>query len=224
MLVCSQLVGMRAGQDAKFFQSTQVVDEARHNEVLQRYLDLRLDGEIYPLAGNVREIFDTLLGTSSWYLKTIGLQLVAETFAVSLFRMLAESSKDADAARGLPAHPAGRGAAHGLCHAVVAGGRRRGGGGRASRDGRLRGVGARAARLRGTFPLAVYQEMGFGKADLDEIKQFRRERAAGGDETAFRKYFRRDLHDGLVRNLRKVGLITDRIAPSLESFGLKLAA
>ena len=56
---------------------------------------LRLDGETYPLAGNVREIFDTLLGTSSWYLKTIGLQLVAETFAVSLFRMLAESSKDA---------------------------------------------------------------------------------------------------------------------------------
>jgi len=56
------------------------------------------------------------------------------------------------------------------------------------------------------------------------VMHHRRERAAGGDETAFRKYFRRDLHDGLVRNLRKVGLITDRIAPSLESFGLKLAA
>ena len=27
-----------------------------------------------------------------------------------------------------------------------------------------------------------------------------------------------------LRNLRKVGLITDRIAPSLEGFGLKLAA
>src|ERR1700731_639469 len=95
MLVCSQLVECVQGQDAKLFQSTQVADEARHNEVLQRYLDLRLDGEIYPLGGNVKEIFDTLLGTSSWYLKTIGLQLVAETFAVSLFRMLAESSKDA---------------------------------------------------------------------------------------------------------------------------------
>ena len=85
-------------------------------------------------------------------------------------------------------------------------------------------VWALSRTLAGTFPLAVYQEMGFGKAELDEIKQFRRERAAGGDETAFRKFFRRDLHDGLVRNLRKVGLITDRIAPSLQSFGLKLAA
>ena len=95
MLVCSQLVENVVGQDAKLFQATQVVDEARHNEVLQRYVTLRLDGETYPLAGNVREIFDTLLGTSAWYLKTIGLQLVAETFAVSLFRMLAELSKDA---------------------------------------------------------------------------------------------------------------------------------
>jgi rubrerythrin len=94
MLVCSQLVENVQGQDAKLFQATQVVDEGRHNEVLHRYLALRLEGETYPLAGNVREIFDTLLGTSAWYLKTIGLQLVAETFAVSLFRMLAESSKD----------------------------------------------------------------------------------------------------------------------------------
>ena len=78
--------------------------------------------------------------------------------------------------------------------------------------------------LRGIFPLAAYEELGFDRAEIEEIKLLRRERAAGGDETAFRKYFRRDLHDGLVRNLRKVGLITDRIAPSLESFGLKLAA
>ena len=78
--------------------------------------------------------------------------------------------------------------------------------------------------LRGIFPLAAYEDMGFDRGDIEEIKHLRRERAAGGDETAFRKYFRRDLHDGLVRNLRKVGLITDRIAPSLESFGLKLAA
>jgi hypothetical protein len=60
--------------------------------------------------------------------------------------------------------------------------------------------------------------------DSEEIKRFRRERAAGGDETAFRKYFRRDLHAGLVRNLRKVGVLTPRIAPDLESLGISLAA
>ena len=135
MLVCSQLVENVVGQDAKLFQATQVVDEARHNEVLQRYVTLRLDGETYPLAGNVREIFDTLLGTSAWYLKTIGLQLVAETFAVSLFRMLAEFVEGRDPAPGVPPHPAGRSAPHGLWHAVLAGGRRRGIGCGAPRDG-----------------------------------------------------------------------------------------
>jgi hypothetical protein len=85
-------------------------------------------------------------------------------------------------------------------------------------------VWALSRTLSGIFPLAAYQEMGFSKSELDEIRQFRRERAAGGEETAFRKYFRRDLHDGLVRNLRKVGLITERISPSLAAFGLKLAA
>ena len=84
---------------------------------------------------------------------------------------------------------------------------------------RISPSGRSSRTLAGIFPLAAYQEIGIGKAEIDEIKQFRRERAAGGDETAFRKYFRRDLHDGLVRNLRKVGLITDRIAPNLQSFG-----
>src|SRR5215471_12393842 len=60
MLVCSQLVENVHGQDAKLFQASQVVDEARHNEVLHRYITLRLDGKTYPLAGNVREIFGTL--------------------------------------------------------------------------------------------------------------------------------------------------------------------
>src|SRR6185369_12857082 len=70
--------------------------------------------------------------------------------------------------------------------------------------------------LRGIFPLAAYQDLGFSKADIEEIKQLRRERAAGGEETAFRKYFRRDLHGGLVRNLRKVGLMSDTVVSALE--------
>jgi rubrerythrin len=223
MLLCSQLVECVQGQDAKLFQSTQVADEARHNEVLQRYLELRLGGDIYPVGGNVKEIFDTLLSTSSWYLKTIGLQLVAETFAVSLFRMLAESSKDAvlrqvcrrilqDEARhmgfAMLSLPEMVGQASDAEH----------------REMEDFAVWALSRTLGGIFPLSAYQEMGFAKAELDEIKQFRRERAAGGDETAFRKYFRRDLHDGLVRNLRKVGLLSERIAPNLQSFGIKLAA
>jgi rubrerythrin len=223
MLVCSQLVENVHGQDAKLFQATQVVDEARHNEVLHRYMALRLDGRSYPLAGNVRELFDTLLGTDAWYLKTIGLQLVAETFAVSLFRMLAESSKDEVLRQ--------------VCRRILQDEARHMGFGMLSlpslvaeaseaerREMEEFAVWALNRTLRGIFPLGAYEEMGFGKADIEEIKRYRRERAAGGEETAFRKYFRRDLHQGLVRNLRKVGVLTDRNAPAIEALGISLAA
>ncbi len=223
MLVCSQLVENVQGQDEKLFQATQVVDEARHNEVLHRYLALRLEGRNYPLANNVQEIFDTLLGSSSWYLKTIGLQLVAETFAVSLFRMLAESSKDPvlrqvcrrilqDEARhmgfgmlSLPAVVAEASAAE-------------------RREMEDFAVWALNRTLRGIFPLAAYEETGFSRVEIDEIRQLRRARAAGGEETAFRKFFRRDLHAGLVRNLRKVGVLSERVAPDLQALGISLAA
>jgi hypothetical protein len=223
MLVCSQLVEAVEGQDQKLFQATQVVDEARHNEVLHRYIALRLEGRTYPLANNVREIFDTLLGTGAWYLKTIGLQLVAETFAVSLFRMLAESSKDAvlcqvcrrilqDEARhmgfgmlSLPAVVAAASAAE-------------------RREIEDFAVWALGRTLRGIFPLAAYEELGFSRAEIEEIRQLRRARAAGGEETAFRKFFRRDLHAGLVRNLRKVGVLSPRIEPDIAALGLPLAA
>src|SRR5258707_3963911 len=223
MLLCSQLVECVQGQDAKLFQATQVADEARHNEVLQRYLDLRLDGEIYPLGGTVKEIFDTLLGTSSWYLKTIGLQLVAETFAVSLFRMLAESSKDAILCQ--------------ICRRILQDEARHMGFGMLSLPAVVAEASAAERRemedfavwalnrtLRGIFPLAAYEEMGFGKADIETIRQYRRDRAAGGEETPFLQFFRPDPHAGLVRNLRKVGVLTPRIAPGLESLGISLAA
>src|ERR1700678_3758329 len=94
MLACSQLVDMVPTNDAKFFQSTQVVDEARHAEVLSRYLIEKCDGNIYPMSANIKTLFDYLLGQGKWFIKTVGLQLVAETFAVGLFRMLAETSQD----------------------------------------------------------------------------------------------------------------------------------
>jgi hypothetical protein len=223
MLVCSQLVENVVGQDAKLFQASQVVDEARHNEVLHRYITLRLGGETYPLAGNVQEIFDTLLGTNAWYLKTIGLQLVAETFAVSLFRMLADSSKDAILCQ--------------VCRRILQDEARHMGFGMLSLPAVVAEASAAERRemedfavwalnrtLRGIFPLGAYEDMGFSKADIETIRQYRRDRAAGGEETAFRKFFRRDLHQGLVRNLSKVGVLSKRIAPDLEALGISLAA
>src|SRR5437773_1626460 len=61
LLACSQLVNMVSGADQKFFQATQVQDEARHNEVLERYIAKRLDGLHYPMPDNERVLFDRVL-------------------------------------------------------------------------------------------------------------------------------------------------------------------
>src|SRR6266498_3608577 len=94
MLACSQMVDIVTGTDQKFFQATQVTDEARHNEVLERYLQARLDGLHYPMPENERILFDSILTDPRWYIKTIALQLVAETFAVAMFKMMGEAAVD----------------------------------------------------------------------------------------------------------------------------------
>ena len=223
MLVCSQLVETVQGTDAKFFQATQVVDEARHNEVINRYMAEKLNGLCYPLAGNVRELFDTLLGDSRWTVKTIGLQLVAETFAVALFKMLGETAKDS--------------LFRDICRLILQDESRHMGFGMLSLPSVIATLSekerieledfthwALVRTLTGLFPGEVYREMGFSAADVQAIQTMRRGRAASNDNTVFRTTFKRDLHTTVLQNLARVGLLTDRIAPKLESLGFRVPA
>ena len=222
MLVCSQLVETVSGSDAKLFQATQVMDEARHTEVLERYVQQRLGGLRYPMPDFERELFDTLLGDRRWTVKTIGLQLVAETFAVALFRMLAESSRDPLLRQ--------------ICRFILQDESRHMGFGMLSLPavvGEMTGAEreeleefthwALVRTLTGQFADPVYREMGFGADDLREIHAQRRARAAGAEGSHFRRLFRKDLHATLLANLEKVGLLTDRMRPRLESVGIRAA-
>ena len=221
MLLCSQLVECVSGTDAKFFQATQVVDEARHNEVLNRYVTERMGGLRYPLPDFERELFDTLLSDSRWTVKTIGLQLVAETFAVALFRMLAETSKDPLLRQ--------------VCKLILQDESRHMGFGMLSlpdvvgqmTDAERKDMEevthwALVKTLTGQFPAQVYQEIGFTDAEIKEIHGHRRERAAGAEGSHFRKLFRKDLHGTLLANLQKIGLLTERMRPRLESVGIRI--
>ena len=223
MLVCSQLVETVQGTDAKFFQATQVVDEARHNEVLNRYMAEKLGGLYYPLAGNVRELFDTLLGDSRWTVKTIGLQLVAETFAVALFKMLGETAKDS--------------LFRDICRLILQDESRHMGFGMLSLPSVIAALSekerieledfthwALVRTLTGLFAGEVYRDMGFSEADIKAIQTMRRGRAASTDNIVFRTTFKRDLHTTVLQNLARVGLLSDRIAPKLESLGFSVPA
>jgi hypothetical protein len=219
MLACSQLVDIVPTNDAKFFQATQVVDEARHTEVLSRYLLERCGGRVYPMNRNLRVLFDFLLGEGKWFIKTAGLQLIAETFAVGLFRMLAETSIDpllrtickrilSDESRhmgfsvlGLPDMIAS------LSPSDMA---------------ELEDFAAEACRLvlRGQFAREAFETVGFSESEIKQVQQARVEKARSNDYTLFRQVFRREMYTQLVANLKKVGLLTLRMADNLRQIGI----
>ena len=219
MLACSQLVDMVPTNDAKFFQCTQVVDEARHAEVLSRYLMEKCGNRIYPMSKNIKHLFDYLLGQGKWFIKTAGLQLVAETFAVGLFRMLAETSQEPllktiskrillDESRhmgfsviGLPEMIAS------LSPSDFA---------------ELEDFTAEACRLvlRGQFPRPAFEKVGFSEKEIDEIQRYRVENAKSNDYIYFRQVFRREMYTQVVSNMKKVGLMSDRTKANLMKLGI----
>src|SRR5881275_2291974 len=221
LLACSQLVDIVQDADAKFFQATQVVDEARHNEVLDRYITERLDNRKYPIPANARDVFDSILGESRWYVKTIGLQLVAETFAVALFKMMAESARD-------PVLEA-------VCRKILQDESRHMGFGMLALPEVVHGASPGERReledytcfavektLTGFFPLEAYEDVGFSRAQIEEAKCYRRSAAARNDYAPFRKLFKRDMHASMVANLARLGLLTERVRPRLETLGITL--
>jgi P-aminobenzoate N-oxygenase AurF len=219
MLACSQLVDMVPGNDAKFFQATQVVDEARHTEVLSRYLLDKCGGRIYPLTGNIKTLFDYILGHGKWFVKTVGLQLLAETFAVALFRMLAETAKD----------PLLRE----ICKRILLDESRHMGFSILALPEQIRSLGPGELReleeftreairlvLSGQFPREAYEAVGMSAAEIEEIRRVRKEQAVGGDAAYFRKLFKREMHTTVVTNLNKVGLLNERTAGFLREIGI----
>jgi hypothetical protein len=222
MLACSQLVEVVGGADQKFFAASQVMDEARHNEVLDRYITERL-GIRYGMPQNERDLFDSILTESRWYLKTIALQLVAETFAVALFKMMGESARDPVLAE--------------VCRRILQDESRHMGFGMLSLPKVVKDASESERReledytyfalektLMGFFPAEAYQDMGFGPAEMDEVRRYRRETAKSNDYAPFRKYFRKDMHSSMVQNLARIGLLSDRVRPRLERLGISLPA
>lgn len=219
MLICGQLVNIVPDIDAKFFMATQVVDEARHSEVLTRYL-LDKVGTTYPLTESLQKLFNDILTVPQWYLKTVGTQLVAETLAVSLFRMLEQHSQD----------PLIRV----ICRRILSDESRHMGFGMLSLPEQIADLSeaerrevedfaceAASGLLRGQFPREAYEAVGFSASDIEDIKKMRNEAALKNEYIFFRKFFKKDFHASLWNNMTRVGLLNERTIAKLGSLGIQ---
>jgi hypothetical protein len=73
--------------DAKYYASTQVMDEARHVEVFSKYLDEKLSGH-YPINGHLESLLDVILADSRWDITYLGMQIMVEGLALAAFGFL----------------------------------------------------------------------------------------------------------------------------------------
>ena len=70
--------------DAKYYASTQVMDEARHVEVFSKYLDEKLSGH-YPINAHLRLLLDDIIADSRWDMTFLGMQIMVEGLALAAF-------------------------------------------------------------------------------------------------------------------------------------------
>ena len=70
--------------DAKYYASTQVMDEARHVEVFAKYLDTKLSGH-YPLNAHLGLLLDDIIEDSRWDMTYLGMQIMVEGLALAAF-------------------------------------------------------------------------------------------------------------------------------------------
>ena len=70
--------------DAKYYASTQVMDEARHVEVFAKYLDSKLSGH-YPINAHLKLLLDDIVNDSRWDMTYLGMQIMVEGLALAAF-------------------------------------------------------------------------------------------------------------------------------------------
>ena len=93
LLVASQLASCAPSFNAKLYAASQTFDEARHVEVFNRYLRTKV-GFTYPVTGGLKDLLDKILTDQRWDLKFIGMQIILEGLALAAFHTTRNESDD----------------------------------------------------------------------------------------------------------------------------------
>jgi hypothetical protein len=84
MMTAAKLVETVPWIDAKYYASTQTMDEARHTEVFARYLHEKV-GDAYPMSPFLQGQIFGLLEDSRWDIAYLGMQIIIESLALAAF-------------------------------------------------------------------------------------------------------------------------------------------
>lgn len=92
-LICAaKIVQQVPDLDAKFYASTQVMDEARHVEAYKKLLEKF--GVAYPMTPPLQTLVDQALRDSRWDMTYLAMQVVIEGLALAAFNNIRETAKN----------------------------------------------------------------------------------------------------------------------------------
>jgi len=80
--------------DAKYYASTQVIDEARHVEVFAQYLDQKMGGINYPVNYHLKCLLDDIIEDSRWDITYLGMQIMVEGLALAAFGFMHQTTEE----------------------------------------------------------------------------------------------------------------------------------
>src|SRR6185436_14633742 len=93
LLAAAQLVDSVKDLDSKLYSATQVVDEARHVDVYNRYVHKKI-GFSYPVNPHLKTLLDMILKDSRWDMKFLGMQIMVEGLALAAFGMIRNNTTE----------------------------------------------------------------------------------------------------------------------------------
>ncbi len=93
LLVASQLASCAPTYNAKLYAASQTFDEARHVEAFNKYLQQRLKRS-WPIGRALKGLLDKILTDPRWDLKFIGMQVVIEGLALAAFNAAKQATND----------------------------------------------------------------------------------------------------------------------------------
>jgi hypothetical protein len=197
--------------DGKLYGSTQVVDEGRHVEVFHRYLTEKLQ-RIYIINENLYVVIDALMTDSRWDMKFLGMQIMIEGLALGAFGTLRQLTRE-PLLKQLLTYVITDEARH-VHYGVVALQEATRGLTERERKEREDWCFEVSLMLRNRFLAHEFYEENFAhamsRAAWDKVIT----------ESQLMSLFRRSMFKRVIPNLKRIGLLSDRIRPRYAELGL----
>jgi len=198
--------------DAKLYGSTQVVDEARHVEVFHTYLTQKLE-KLYEIDDNLYVVIDALMGDARWDMKFLGMQIMIEGLALGAFGAIRQVTEE-PLLKEILKYVITDEARH-VHYGVLA-----------LREHYQEALDGRARREREdwAFEVSLLLRNRFLAHEIHEEswahRLSRREWDKMVSQGPLMAMFRRTMFKRIIPNLKRIGLLSDRIRPKYAELGL----